>query len=156
MTDTQNSAYALDKEIDLDTNLDDIPELPGYTQLHSGAYIVVLADGIELVSLDDKNYFKCNLTVKEIGELSEKLEEGEKGPQVGDIQSYLFDRSHAVAMSNFKKFIAQPIGQAFGLKTTREVIEASKGVELAISGKRKYNKDKDQYNFNIIKSFIVT
>ncbi|CAN5950070.1 unnamed protein product [Sphagnum jensenii] len=152
---TENN-YQLDKEVDLDTKLDDIPELPGYTQLHSGSYVVVLADGIELKEVKDSNYFGVNLVVKEIGELSEKLEEGEKGPQVGDIQSFLFDRSHAVAMSNFKKFIAAPIGQAFGLKTTREVIEASRGIEMVISGKRKYNKEKDQYNFNLVKSFVVT
>jgi hypothetical protein len=158
--------YKLDQEIDLDVSLDDIPELPGYVQLYSGAYHVVLNKGIELREIERDgetiNNFSVEMEVLAVVEQSDKLKTDKdpvikerSGDDGGDIQSFLFARNHAVAMSNFKKFIAVPIGEKLGLTQLREIIEGSKGLELMIVGKRSYNKEKDQYNFNLTACEVV-
>lgn len=140
-------AYTLENEITTEMLLDDIPVLPGYVQLHSGAYLVSLEKGIELKEIDETNYFSVECTVVEVMEVSEKLGEGEKANAPGDIQSFLWARNHAVAVTNFKNFVT-PIAAKFGCQTVQDVIDVSKGLQMIIIGKRTYNKDKDKYNFN--------
>lgn len=141
--------YELENDIDVNMSLDDIEDLPGYVTFPTGAFLVSLDKGIEEKTINDRNYFSVEATLKHIIELDDKaLAEGEVPPKTGDVQSFLFGRKHLVAMASFKTFCA-PIAKKFGLSTIREVIEISKGLDLLIIGVRK-SKSKDgeiQYNF---------
>lgn len=151
--------YELEQEISEDTLLDDIPELPGFVQLLTGAYVLTCEKGIEIQEIEKNgetsSYYSIAFKVDSVEELGEKPSTEDHTPVPGDTQSFLFDRKHSVAMSNFKKFICNPIAEKFECKSVRQVMEQSRGLQWIIVGKRKYNKDKDQHNFNITKSGLV-
>jgi hypothetical protein len=148
-----SDAYELENEISLDTLLDDIPDLPGYVQLPTGGYLVTLEKGIEEKEINDRNYFSVECTVRAVIDLDTKaLEEGEQTPKEGDVQSFLFARNHSVAMNNFKLF-AGPIAKKMEVKSIREILEVSKGLDILLVGVRKSKKKDGEivHNFQIKK-----
>jgi len=145
--------YTLDTEITEDMLLDDIPTLPGYVQLNTGAYVACLEKGFESKEIDGVRFFAVECTVVSVEESKEDGETG-KPNQPGDKQSFLWDRTHAVAMTNFKQFIA-PIAQKFSCRTVAEVFENSKGLEILLVGKNVYDAKKDRHNFRVKKVEVI-
>jgi hypothetical protein len=153
--------HELDHVLGNDTLLDDIADLPEFKALFSGSYVLVLEKGIEEKEIDTKDekakpFFACDFTVKDIMEISEKIIENDPDvPKVGNIQSMLFDRKHAIGMGVFKRDICGPIAARFGCATIGECIENSKGLEFLVVGRRTHDKASDRYNFNIKRSALV-
>ena len=134
--------------------LDDIEDMPGFVVFPSGAYHVRLDKGIEKKEINDKNFYDIPMTVVEVAEISEKLAEHESPPKIGDIGNLLFARENKFGMGSFKSFV-KPIAEKFNCKTVGELLDNSKGLELLIVVKRRYNKDKDSYNMNAVKSVVI-
>ena len=144
--------------IDLDASLDDIDDLPGFKALPTGAYLVLLEKGFELKDVNKHPAFELAMTVKEVLEvLPDNLEEGEDEPKVGDIATQVFMRDNEYGMGMFKE-VAKPISKATGASSVREIIEASKGLELIVAVKRKKGKkgtDNEDKNFMTITKIAV-
>lgn len=126
--------------IDLDSSLDDIDDLPGFSSLPTGAYTVVLAKGFERKEVNKSQCVEMAMTVKEATEvLEENLDEGETLPKPGDVATILFQLDNEIGAGLFKQ-AAKSIREATGANTLREVIEASKGLELLAVVKRRKGK----------------
>jgi hypothetical protein len=156
-----DSTHELDQVLGMDTKLDDIPDLPEFKALFSGSYVLILEKGIEEKTIDtkdekEKQFFACDFIVKQIMEISEKINENDPDvPKEGNIQSMIFDRKHAIAMGVFKRDICGPIAARFGCSTIGECIEQSKGLEFLVVGRRTHDKASDRYNFQIKRSALV-
>lgn len=150
----------LDAEIDDDFLLDDIEDLPAYTVLPTGAWLVTLDKGIEDKELKDskgvvKKFFDVPLTVVECVEMSpEALSEGEAMPKAGDISNLLFDRKHKMGMGAFKEFF-RPVAQQFHCKSVAELKAVVSGLQLMVVVKRTYNADKDRFNMRVKRVEVV-
>jgi hypothetical protein len=130
--------------IDLDTSLDDIDDLPGFAALPTGAYNVVLPKGFEVKMVNNSKSVEMAMTVKEVVEIVEdSLDEGESLPKEGDIATMLFQLDNSTGAGLFKQ-AAAPIRAASGANTLREVIEASKGMELTVIIKRRKGKGENE------------
>lgn len=137
---SSNASKGAINPIDLDASLDDIDDLPGFVSFPTGAYIVVLEKGIESKKINEHPALEAAMTLKEVSELlAENLEEDEDLPKPGDIatQSFMLDNEYGAG--NFKAF-AKPIKEATGATSIREVMEASKGMELIVVIKRRMGK----------------
>lgn len=144
--------------IDLDASLDDIDDLPGFVALPTGAYVVVLAAGIEAKQVGDHPAFQAAMTLKSVEELlPDNLDEGEEPPKPDDIATQVFMRDNEFGMGNFKEF-CKPIRAATGATTIKEIMEASKGLELLITVKRKQGKkgtEQEDKNFMTLTKIAV-
>lgn len=135
--------------------LDDLENAPGFIVPPNGAYHVkVDPAGIQDKEINDADYYAVNLELVAVVEMAGKLDDGEEHPKPGDIMSLLFNRKNLFGMSNFKKF-ATPIAQKFSLKTIGPVKEASKGIDMLIITKRKFNKKNEQWNMNVEKATVL-
>lgn len=134
--------------VDLDSSLDDIDDLPGFASFPTGAFLVTLVKGFELKTINNGQCIEMAMTLKSVEELlEENLDEGENPPKPGDIATQLFQLTNEVGAGLFKQ-AAKPIKEATGAETIREIIVASKGLELLVTIKRtRGKKDKEGRNF---------
>lgn len=153
MADAANKINA----IDLDASLDDMDDLPGFASFPTGAYIVILEKGFELKEINSEKTMEMAMTLKEIMECdASKLDEGEAMPKPGDQGGVLFQLTNAIGAGLFKE-AAKPIKAATGATTIREIMEASKGLELLVTIKRQAGKgDQEGRNFmRLVKVAVV-
>ena len=143
----------LDSQIDDDFILDDIEDLAGFVTPPNGAYLFRLDKGIEEKVINEKNYYEVPLTLVSVVEMNDKLDEGEEMPKAGDVATLIFKRDNKFGMGNFKNFV-KSIAEKTGARTVGEVREQAKGMEMLVILKRKWNKDSERYNLNVVKSVV--
>lgn len=144
------SKGALDKPLDLDTPLDDIDDLPGFVVFPSGAYSVVLEEGMAQKEINDHPALEVPMKLVEVLEISESLKDDESQPQVGDVCTISFMLDNKFGVGKMKEFMA-PISKQLGLATPSAVVAQSKGLKLMVIIKRTYDKDKDRHYANFKK-----
>lgn len=138
--------------LSLDATLDDIEALPAFVTLPTGAYKIVLPEGIQEKTINDGHYFDIQMKLLQTpgpGEVdTSSFEFGESAPKEGDITNFLFDRQHKAGQARFSDFCA-PIASKFNTKSIRELMEKSKGLEMLIIVKREKNKESGKLYANI-------
>lgn len=145
--------------VTLDMDLDSIEDLPQFLQLPTGAYVVVLEEGIVYKTIPvadgEQPIFELPFTVKEVSEVSpDDLDEDEEMPKVGDKCSFAYQADSKFGAGLFKQAV-DPIAKYVGSSQIGVIMEASKGLECGLVVVRKYNKKKDK-NYSSIKKLIVT
>lgn len=138
--------------LSLDSTLDDIEALPSFGMFCTGAYKVLLPEGITEKQINEGHYFDVQMKLVASpgpGEYDPtSLEFGESAPKEGDMCNFLFDRQHKAGQSRFAEFCA-PIAAKFGTKTVRDAITASRGIQMLVVIKREKNKDSGKTFGNI-------
>ena len=146
-------------KVTLDMSLDDLSDLPQYLQPPTGAYLVVLNDGImekdiEMEGKEPMPIFEAAMTIKTVMEVEKSaLDEDEEMPKPGDTFTQSFQRTNEFGMGAFKEFL-KPIAKKLGQTNIGVLIGASKGMELLVVVVRTYNKAKGR-NFTRIKKLEV-
>lgn len=141
-------------EVTDDFDLNDIEDLPAFVTPPNGVYSVDLPEGIDTLEINDANYYKAEMVISNVDEVTGKLDEGETLPKIGDKITVIFKRDNEYGMGNFKLFM-RPFVEKFGTTKIGELREASKGCSLMIVTKRKWNKEKEVYNLQIVKAAIL-
>jgi uncharacterized protein (UPF0212 family) len=136
--------------IDLDTDLDDIEDLPSFTVYPTGAYAVTVLKAEQVKIKDKDTYVQVDVGLQNILEMTETLSATEEPPKEGDIQSFLFDLSNKTGSSVLKQFF-ENIKKHTGTKSVGETMKASIGLTLVIIQSRTYNKEKDRHYPKIVK-----
>lgn len=144
----------LSKPISFDMSLDDIDDLPQFKTFPSGAYHVVLTDGIvrKEVGTPPKDCAEASMTLVSIEELTEVLPnanaivagDADEPPKVGDVMTLLFQLTNETGAGFFKEFL-KPIAAHNGTKNIQENVDKSKGLHLMVIIKRTWNKDKERF-----------
>jgi hypothetical protein len=136
---------------DDDGSLDDITDLPSWTPLPTGAYLMTITDGLERKEINKHPAFTVNLELKEIAELkSENLDEGEEPPKPGDSTGLAFLMDNEIGAGVFKQF-AGPIAAHIGSSRFSDLRVKSKGLNILVALKRVAGKgDKADTNYNRI------
>lgn len=149
---SESSGYSFD----LDGDLDDVPDLPSFTPVPTGAYLMVLEKGIEQKEINKHPSFSVNFVVKEVMELKEEnLDVGEEAPKAGDTTGLLFQMDNETGAGFFKKF-AEPLAEHLGTKNFRQLMTASKGLEVLAVFRRVSGKgDKKDVHYNQLVSIAV-
>lgn len=144
------------KPVDLDSDIDDLEDLPQFGVLRSGAYRVTLDEGFIETVISDKNFIKLPIVVSEVMELMDmKFDHKLPEPKVGDKAEFLFNLGSSTGQGFFKEAIA-PISERTGIKKIRDVMSASKGMEALIMVKTKPDKkDEDVLRMNLAKLSLV-
>jgi len=135
---------------DLDNQtLDDIEDLPGFGAFPTGAYRVALAQGIEFKKINEHPAMQVQMTLKEVLELDPKnMDESENPPKEGDMATIAFLMDNTVGQGFYKNF-AKPVYEHLGVKSHKEAIEQSKGLELIVALKRIHGKgDRKDQTYN--------
>lgn len=151
---TEKSKGALDTPLSLDTALDDIEDLPGFVVFPSGAYSVVLEEGMSEKAINEHPALEVPMKLVEVLEMTEQLGEGETAPMVGDVCTISFMLDNKFGVGKMKEFVG-PISKKLGLRTVAEVIAQSKGLVLMVIIKRTYDRDKDRYYANFKKVVLL-
>jgi hypothetical protein len=140
----------MDSPISMDMSLDDIEDLPGFVVFPSGAYHVVLENGMAQKDINNHKALEAPLKLVEVLEISEPLGEGEEQPKAGDVCTISFMLDNKFGVGKMKEFIS-PIAKKLGLSTVGDVVNQSKGLHMMIVIKRTYDKDKDRHYANFKK-----
>lgn len=147
-------------KVTLDMSLDDLDDLPQYLQPPTGAYVMVMEEGIvekDLPSVGDKEpmpIFEIALKIKQVVEVEKSaLDEDEEMPKPGDTFTLGFQRTNTFGMGNFKEFL-KPIAKKLGQTNIGVIMGASKGMEVAVILVRTYNKAK-QKNYTKVRKLEV-
>ncbi len=147
--------YELDSQVDDDFDLDDLESMPGFVVPPSGVYMVTLTKGIEEKDINDVDYYEVAMTIDEVIEFDErKMDPGEEKPKAGDIATTIFSRTNKFGMSNFKNF-ARSIAEKFQLKKVGQVKDASKGLQMMVVLKRRYDKKAETNRLEIVRAQVV-
>lgn len=129
MDDTKTSQYSLDSD------LDDIADLPGFSVFHSGAVLV------DVISFEEKKvneHDAATFKVKLIGDLGWTEPENalsDPYPKPNDTMDIAFMTDNAVGMGFLKQFVA-PCAAKFGIKKMRASCEAMVSKQIIIVGMR--------------------
>lgn len=150
----EQSKGALETPLSLDTSLDDIEDLPGFVVFPSGAYSIVLEEGMAEKDINEHKALEVPMKLVETLEMTDQLGEGETAPMVGDICTISFMLDNKFGVGKLKEFV-KPIAEKLGLKTVAEVVSQSKGLQLMVIIKRTYDKDKDRYYANFKKITVL-
>jgi len=148
---------ATDFMLDLDADLDDIAELPGFKVFPKGGYLFELVKGFEEKDINDSKAIVLEMKLKEIVELKPEnldvIPEGEteeKPPIPGDIVTFSWMRSNATGMGLMRQAM-EPLAAHLNTRSIREVMTATKGMEVIAILTRTYNKDRDRWYQKLVK-----
>jgi hypothetical protein len=144
----------LENQVDDDFDLDNIEDLPAFATPPDGAYLITLVKGLEEKEINDDKYYEAAMTIQEVQEMSGKLEEGEQPPKPGDVATIIFKRDNVFGMGNFKIFV-KSIAERFSVTKIGDIREKSKGIEMLVIIKRKWNKKDERWNISVTKAQIV-
>lgn len=114
-----------------DMSLDDIEDMPTFECWPTGAYKVMLSEGIKEEDINEHPSYKIPLTLLAEPDLEDDTIDQAERPKVGDELELLFMRDNKFGAASFKK-LAVPIAKSLGVGKVGEVVEGSKGVELTI------------------------
>ncbi len=139
-------ATAVDFSI-LDGSLDDIEDLPGFAVFPSGAYLIELTKGLVQKTIGTHPAVEMEMKCLEVKELSDPQDE-QKKPKVGDICSIAFMLDNEVGRGKLKQVLA-PIGEKLGVKSNREIMTGSKGIQAIVIVKKTEDKAKGKEYANL-------
>lgn len=143
-------------DVSLDSTLDDIETLPGFSTWPTGVYHVGVDDGFEEKDVNGKKAMTLNvrlMTVEQI--VRENLEAGEEEPKPGDITGFMWMMQNKFGASSMKDFM-KPIGENMGTTRLREIVENSKGIELMlVIARRRDRKDKETWRMQAKRVVVV-
>lgn len=150
----------MSNNFDFDMDIDDIDDLPAFTSLPAGGYIVRLDKGLEKKEINGKRAIEMAMTVVDISEVIESsLDKGEALPRAGDIATLSFMLDNEFGQGNLKVVLAA-IKAAVSVTTVAGAIEESKGMEFCVAIKRRKGKkgtDKEDTNYmQIANIYAVT
>ena len=135
----------------LDSSLEDFADLPEWVIPPAGTYNVTLV-GLGSKAINDKPVLELKLIINSVEELSDP---SATPPADGSEVSQAFFMSSEFGQGAFKKVTAN-LREATGVNTTRELMEAVKGMEcILISKTRKDKNDPDKVYFQIVDLFPV-
>jgi hypothetical protein len=148
----------LEQEFDLEMNLDDIEDLPGFAVFPSGAYTILVPEMPERKQIDvadgkKQTVVECKMQLLEVMEMTEKVEE-EEMPKINDITTVTWNQQNRFGVDAMVKFL-RPIAKHFGTSKPSETFGKMKGTKLLIVVKRTYNKDKDRHYQKIKKVAVL-
>ena len=135
MSETQSSV--IPPEDLLDSNLDDLSDLPAFEVPPVGHY--KLAVSLEQKTVNDKPSIEAKLVVVECLELSSP---NDKRPEPGTKFSQLFMMDNEFGQGGFKEFV-KPIVAGLQLPSSkvRDVLKAVQNVQIAATVKHRVHKD---------------
>lgn len=143
------------QEISLDTTLDDIEDLPQFLVFPTGSYMMTLVTGMEAKKVGEHNAITMQLTLNEVIELDKKmLDKDEEPPKEGDVANLAFMLDNKFGVGKLKQFIA-PIAEHLEVKTIREAVENSSGLQLAVVLTRSFDKEKGRHYQNFSKVAVL-
>jgi len=154
MSEAKESKGKLDQPLSLDTPLDDIEDLPGFVVFPTGAYSVVLEEGMNEKEINDQPALEVPMKLVEILEMTEVLKEGEAPPMVGDVCTISFMLDNKFGVGKMKEFLS-PSAKALNVRTIAEVRDQSKGLALMVVIKRTYDDKKDRHYANFKKVSLL-
>lgn len=141
------------KPITMEMSLDDIGDVPSFEKWPTGAYLIVLNDGITEREINDKNYLIATLTL--LGDPAEvKLQGQQMMPKAGDTCDLMFDLTNPYGAVEYKK-IASQVATVTGAQSIREINENSKGIQMLVvlqsllNKKSSEEKGQDIYNIRV-------
>jgi hypothetical protein len=135
----------------LDGTLDDIDDLPEFKPFPAGSHMVKAS--LEIKEVNGKQCVELSMTAMETLELSnpatdELLKEG-------DQTSVLFMLDNEFGQGKMKKILA-PLGEVLGTRATREIIEQTTDMEVAVLTKIRKNKnDPDQVYTDVVELSVA-
>lgn len=142
---------SLDQMSDLlDTQLDDLEDLPEFKPFNPGAHKVMATFAEK--TINDKPAVELSMKLVETLELSDpQLKADEPGTEC----SMAFFLDNEFARGNLKK-CATPFGAALNYGTIREIVEGVKDVEcLVLTTLRKDKNDPDRFYLNVKEIQVV-
>jgi hypothetical protein len=116
----------------LDGTLDDIDDLPSFTPFPSGAYHVVLSEGLQRKPIGTHPGVECKMKLIEVKELSNPVQDEAIKPKVGDECTSVFMLDNPIGLGFLKSNVLQPIGDKLGIKSNGAIIEASKNIQAIV------------------------
>lgn len=141
------------EELDLDMNLDDIADLPGFMTPPTGGYKVMQLSS-ERKEVGDHAAMEIKFKLLEIVELNEdNLNENEAPPKVGDEFSMLFMLDNEFGIGAMKAYL-KPIAERAKTTSVKDTLKAGDNMELLMILHRKHDKNKDQ-DFTKIKQVAL-
>lgn len=136
----------------LDATLDDLDDMPSFEPYPAGSHVALAT--LELKEVADKQQIELTLKAVETLELAHPSKD--EPLKAGDETSCLFDPSNEFAQGKMKKVLAA-LAETCGTRKTREIIEQTTDIEVAITTKiRKNKKDPDHEGYTEIVEITVT
>jgi len=150
-TDVLDMVEELDLDSLLDTQLDDIEDLPSFKPFAPGLHNVMAS--FELTDVNGKSAVELQFTYVSTIELADPEDEP---PKEGDTCNTMFILSNKYGLGNFKK-CASPFKEALGLSTLRDVIENAKSVEcVLLNGKHRSDKEDPDKKYLNVKEIVIS
>lgn len=146
-----NTKQITDKDLDnlLDISLDDIADLPEFTNFPPGAYTVKIK--LEKKVVNNHPSVELEMTLVSTEELADPTETPlEPGAEC----SVLFMLDNEYGAGKFKKVI-KPLAEHLNTTSVKEVLEESKGLECLVVTAIRKNKDKTQSYMDIVSLQVV-
>lgn len=151
MSNEQAKLSAAGIESLLDSTLDDLEDLPEFKPFPPGVHRALAT--LELKVVNEIQCIELSLKGMETVELSEPTKD--VPIKEGDTASVLFMLDNEFGRGAFKA-IAKPMAAALGTSTTRQLVDAAKGVEvLVITTSRKDKTDPDRVYMKIKELQVV-
>lgn len=133
----------------LDSNLDDLADLPEFATYHPGAHKVTIAWTPKKIG--EHPALEAKFTLIETLELADTT----LVPQApGTESSVAFMLDNEFGQGNLKKVLT-PLGQALGVGQVNQIIEKSQGMEITIVTKLRADKNDPDKKYLEIKSVMV-
>lgn len=138
----------------LDASLDDLADLPEFSNFPAGAHKCTLS--IVQKTINNKPAMEVKLTGIETVELSKPEED--QPINAGAVSSAAYFMDNEFGQGAFKKLIA-PLAAHLGVSTLREVVEQAEGMEVTAitsyrTGKKKPGDDEAPVYFEIKKLLV--
>lgn len=138
-----------------DFDMDDLEDLPSFKAPPTGSYIVTLVNGLERKKVGEHDAVEAMMEIVMVDEVTETLEPDEAPPKEGDKFSTLFMLDNELGQGKLKDFM-KPLKEACGSGKFSDIQKFSKGIKLAVIGKRAGKKDDPEKKFfNIVKVATV-
>lgn len=134
----------------LDSTLDDLEDLPEFKPFPAGVHRALAT--LELKVVNEVQCIELSLKGIETAELAEPTKD--VPIKAGDTASALFMLNNEFGRGAFKA-IAKPMAEALGTSTTRQLIDAAKGVEVLVITTAKKDKNDPDRVFMKIKELQV-
>jgi hypothetical protein len=138
--------------VTMDTDLEDIPDLPSFSVWPTGSYAVVI-DKWEEKEVADNAGLEITFKLVEKLEVTEEVSESEM-PKEGDSMSMFYNFDNEFGGGNLKKFL-KPFSEHFGAKRVGEILEQINGTACMIVSKRKPSKKDPEKMFADIKQVSI-
>ncbi len=150
------SATELTSPVDLDSNIDDFEDLPGFLSPPTGSYAFTIKGTPEVKETDDgKKLLSIMFEILSFDEIDTgNLDTGEDLPKQGDVFAQSFDTANLYGVNAMKQ-IVKPFKEALGTATWNETFAGMAGMTCVGIIKRRYNKEKDRNYSKFVKLVVA-